>query len=350
MFQDYKIEGGFRYGFNNNNLELFGTLYDRSRRIDKRYTIKRQSLKYTSDAAVDKVVIYKGEYELTYPFTEALALKTELTYRYDRTVAASVSDASLIEPNLVVSQAGIKVQLIFDNIQMRGLNLMYGTRFKIWGERYQLTEDLKSDLNVIGLDFRKYQKIHRDFIWAIRGAASTSMGQRKLVYYLGSVDNWIILNPERQRFNRQTPIATDQNYAFQALASPMRGFIQNARNGNSFVVINNELRFPVFRYFARKPLKSDFLANLQLVPFGDIGTAWNGTTPFSEDNEFNTITVIDGPVTVRRRNLRNPIIGSFGAGMRTKLMGYFLKLDLAYGVEDGLVQKPITHISFGFDF
>jgi hypothetical protein len=350
MFQDYKIEGGVRYAFNNNNLELFGTLHDRSKRLDKRYTIKRQSLKYTSDVAVDKVLIYKGEYELTYPFTEALGLKTEFSYRYDRTVRASVSDASLTAPNDVVSQAGIKVQLIFDNTLPRGLNLMYGTKFKIWAERYQLTEDLSSDLNVIGLDFRKYQKIHRDFIWAFRTAASTSLGQRKLVYYMGAVDNWIILNPERQRFNRQTPIANDQNYTFQALASPMRGFIQNARNGNSFVVINNELRFPIFRYFARKPLKSDFIANFQLVPFADIGTAWNGTTPFSEDNEFNTITVVDGPVTVRRRNLRNPIIGAFGAGLRTKLMGYFLKFDLAYGVEDGLVQKPITHISFGFDF
>jgi len=130
----------------------------------------------------------------------------------------------------------------------------------------------------------------------------------------------------------------------------MRGFIQNARNGNSFGVINNEIRFPVFRYFARKPLKSDFTNNFQIVAFGDLGSAWNGRTPFSEDNEFNTITVVDGPITIRLDNKRNPIIGSFGGGLRTKLLGYFLKLDYAFGVEDGQVLDPIFHISMGFDF
>ncbi|MCB0480263.1 MAG: hypothetical protein KDC83_02480 [Flavobacteriales bacterium] len=350
LFQDYKIEGGFRYGFNNNNLELFASLYDRSARWDKRYTVKRQGLKYTSDVAVTKVIIYKGEYELTYPITEVLAWKTELSYRHDRTVAAAIDDVSLLTPDVNVGQAGVKVELVFDNTRKRGLNLYYGTRFKIFGERYQLVDDLNSDLNVVGLDFRHYQKIHRDLIWASRLAASTSVGQRKLVYYLGSVDDWIILNPDNQRFNSQTPIAQDQNYSFQALASPMRGFIQNARNGNSFAVINNELRFPVFKYFSRKPLKSDFTTNFQIVAFGDVGTAWNGKTPFSEDNEFNTLTVVDGPVTVRLDNKRYPIIGGYGAGLRTKLMGYFLKLDLAYGVEDGIIQKPVTHLSMGFDF
>lgn len=350
LFQDYKVEGGFRYGFNNNNLELFTTLYDRSGRWDKRYTLKRQGLKFTSDVAVTKVLIYKGEYELTYPLSEVMAFKSEFSYRNDKTTAAAISDASLIEPDAFESQGGIKLQLVFDNTRKRGLNLYYGTRFKIFGERYQRTDDLASDLNVVGVDFRHYQKIQRDFIWASRIAGSTSFGNRKLVYYLGSVDDWIILSPDKQRFNQLTPIAKDQNYTFQALASPMRGFIQNARNGNSFVVANNELRFPVFKYFSRKPLKSDFTANFQIVAFGDIGTAWNGRTPFSEDNEFNTLTVEDGPVTVRLDNKRYPIIGGYGAGLRTKLMGYFLKFDLAYGVEDGLIQDPVTHLSMGFDF
>ncbi|UTW63622.1 hypothetical protein KFE98_05595 [bacterium SCSIO 12741] len=350
LFQNYKLEGGFRYGFSNSNIEFFLSLHDRSRRLDKRYTLKRQSLKYVSDAEVTKVIIYKGEYGLNYPFSEVMAVRGELSYRNDRTVHASISDASLVQPDDIMSQAGLKLELVFDNTRKRGLNLYYGTRFKIFGERYQLTDDWQSDLNVVGLDFRHYQKISRDFIYAGRVAASTTFGNRKIVYYLGSVDDWIVLSPDRERFNRQTPIAQDQNYTFQALASPMRGFIQNARNGNSFVVINNELRFPLFKYFARRPLKSDFTANFQVVAFGDVGTAWNGQTPFSDDNEFNTITTVDGPVTVKLDNKRFPIIGSYGAGIRTKLLGYFLKFDLAYGVDDGIIQDPITHISMGFDF
>jgi WD40 repeat protein len=350
LFQDYKIQGGFRYGFNNSNLEFFLSLFDRSRRLDRRYTLKRQSFRLNTPTSVQKVVIYKGEYGLSYPFSEALALRGELSYRNDRTTAASVDDQSLVEPDDFLSQGGLKLELVFDNTRKRGLNLYYGTRFKIFGETYLETNNLQSDLNVVGIDFRHYQKISRDFIYAGRLAASSSFGSRKVVYYLGSVDDWIILDPSKARFNRQTPISQQQNYQFQALASPMRGFIQNARNGNSFFVINNEFRFPIFRYFSTRPQKSDILENFQIVAFSDVGTAWNGTSPFSDENEFNTITVVDGPVTVKLDNKRYPIIGSAGAGLRTKLLGYFLKLDLAWGIDDGIVQQPITHISMGFDF
>lgn len=350
LFQDYKVEGGVRLGFRNNSLEMFMALHDRSKRLDKSYVIKRQSLKFTTDISATKVIIYKGEYKLNYPINEYVAVRGDINFRMDRTITASVDDQSLVAPDEFASQPGVKVELVFDNAKSRGLNLYYGTKFKLFAERYQLINDINSDLNVFGFDYRHYQKISRDLIWASRAAGSTSLGDRKLVYYLGSVDDWITINPARDRFNRQTPIATDQNYTFQALASPMRGFIQNARNGNSFGVINNEIRFPVFRYFARKPLKSDFTNNFQIVAFGDVGSAWNGRTPFSEDNEFNTITVVDGPITVRLDNKRNPIIGSFGGGLRTKLMGYFLKLDYAYGVEDGQLQQPIFHLSMGFDF
>ncbi len=350
LFQDYKVEGGARLGFRNNSLELFLAMHDRSKRLDKSYIIKRQSLKYTTDVSATKVIIYKGEYKVSYPFNEYLAVRGELNYRVDRTIETAVDDITLVEPNQTVSQPGAKVELVFDNAKGKGLNLYNGTKFKVFAERYQLINDINSDLNVFGFDYRHYQKISRSLIWASRAAASTSLGQRKLVYYMGSVDDWITLNPARDRFNRQTPIAQDQNYTFQALASPMRGFIQNARNGNSFGVINNEIRFPIFKYFARKPLKSDFTNNFQIVAFGDVGSAWNGRTPFSEDNEFNTITVVEGPITVRLDNKRNPIIGAFGGGLRTKLLGYFLKLDYAYGVEDGQVLKPIFHVSMGFDF
>ncbi|MBD79724.1 MAG: hypothetical protein CL840_12475 [Crocinitomicaceae bacterium] len=350
LFQDYKLQGGFRYGFSNSNIEFFLSLEDRSRRLDKRYTLRRQSFERSTNTSVSKVEIYKAEYGLSYPFTESIGLRGELSYRNDKTTTASISDQTLVEPDQFLSQAGLKLELVFDNTRKRGLNLYYGTRFKIFGERYQLTNNLSSDLNVVGIDLRHYQKISRDFIYAGRLAGSSSFGNRKLVYYLGSVDNWIILDPSKQRFNQQTPIATNQNYQFQALASPMRGFIQNARNGNSFIVINNEFRFPIFKYFSTLPQKSDILENFQIVAFSDIGTAWNGSSPFSDDNEFNTITVVDGPITVRLDNKRYPIIGSAGAGVRTKLLGYFFKLDLAWGVDDGIVQDPITHISMGFDF
>ncbi|MCD4679609.1 MAG: hypothetical protein K8S00_04410, partial [Bacteroidales bacterium] len=82
---------------------------------------------------------------------------------------------------------------------------------------------------------RKYIKIHRTFIWANRFAASTSFGNNRLIYYMGGVDNWLF-----PKFNNSVPVAFDQGYAYQTLATNMRGFDQNIRNGNSFFVYNTE--------------------------------------------------------------------------------------------------------------
>ena len=56
------------------------------------------------------------------------------------------------------------------------------------------------------------------------------------------------------------------------------GFQQNIRNGNSFVVINSEVRVPIFRYLLNRPIKSDFIRNLQVVGFWGY-RAWNGARP-----------------------------------------------------------------------
>ena len=177
-----------------------------------------------------------------------------------------------------------------------------------------------------------------------------------MVYYLGGVDNWATIgsatdeNGDDKKFDFDQNIAQNQNYSFQALATNMRGFKQNSRNGNTFAAINNEIRIPIIKYFSKKPIKSEFWGNLQVVGFGDIGTAWTGNNPFSDENAFNTVTTIDGPLTIRLENKKNPIIGSYGFGFRTKIWGYFGRFDYAYGVEDGQVLEPRVHLSLGLDF
>jgi hypothetical protein len=187
--------------------------------------------------------------------------------------------------------------------------------------------------------------LHRNIILASRAAASTSFGPRKLMYYLGGVDNWF--NP---RFDNSTNIDLEQNYIFQTIATNMRGFLQNARNGNSFAVINNEVRIPLFQYLIKKPIRSDFVKNFQIVPFSDIGTAFTGSSPYSKDNTFNQQTISSGPITIILENQREPIIWSYGLGLRARLLGYFIRVDYARGVEDALVQPAVWHFSLSLDF
>ena len=168
---------------------------------------------------------------------------------------------------------------------------------------------------------------------------------------MGGVDNWFGANNSKN-FDYTTNIATDQNYAYQTLATNMRGFIQNARNGNSFVVANSELRFPVFKYFYRRPIRADFIENFQLMTFVDGGTAWTGTSPYQDTNSLNTTVIGNAqtPLIITLNIQHNPLIGGYGWGVRTRLFGYFVRIDRAWGVQDGVILAPITYLSFSLDF
>ena len=162
---------------------------------------------------------------------------------------------------------------------------------------------------------------------------------------MGGVDNWLF-----PKFNITTPVDQEQNYAYQTLATNMRGFNQNIRNGNSFMLFNSELRFPIFRYLANKPIKSDFLNNFQIVGFGDVGTAWTGLHPYSDENFLFTNTIERPPLNITVKLQRDPIVGGFGFGARTRILGYFIRADVAWGVEDLVVNPAIFYLSLSLDF
>jgi outer membrane protein assembly factor BamA len=188
----------------------------------------------------------------------------------------------------------------------------------------------------------------KQLIWVNRLSGATSLGNQRVVYYLGGVDNWLIRpNPH---FDSSIDVDPGQSYGYQTLASPMRGFLQNSRNGNSFVAWNSELRFPVVSFLSKNPVKSELLRSIQLVAFMDVGTAWTGPHPYSEENYFNTQVFPGYPITVTLLNNREPIIMGFGTGIRVLLFGYFLKLDCGWGLNNGVVNaRPRLQFSLGWD-
>jgi hypothetical protein len=280
-----------------------------------------------------------------------LALKGTLAYRNDRTVYLSTDMSTLNRPNFVRHWASLKGELIYDNTRKRSVNIYFGTRFKVFGEYYKELSSEKSDMIVLGIDFRKYTRIHRELIWANRFAASTSYGPTKLVYYLGGVDNWMgYLFNKYPMFDNTIRVNPNVNYGFQALATNLRGFSQNIRNGNSFALINSEIRWPFIRYFAGHPLRSNFLNSLQVVGFGDIGTAWTGKSPWSGENAYDNEIIRNGPVVVTLDSNREPIVAGYGAGARAQVLGYFVRADWAWGIENGYILPKMFYLSFSLDF
>jgi hypothetical protein len=351
LFENYRITGGFRVSLDFESNEYLLSIENLKGKFDKQLIFHRQAFFSSNDTTYFKTHTHNIYLSYSKPFSPVLALKGTLAYRYDRHVYLATDVATLNAAPLSRHWASIKGELIFDNTRKRSINIYYGTRFKLFGEYYKEITERKSDMIVLGIDFRNYIKIHRELIWANRFAASTSYGPTRLVYYLGGVDNWMgYLFNKSGMFDNSIPVNPNLNYGFQTLATNMRGFTQNIRNGNNFALINSEIRWPVVRYFAGHPLRSNFLNSLQVVGFGDIGTAWTGQTPWSGKNAWDNEVIVNGPITVTLDSNRDPIVAGFGAGARAQVMGYFVRADWAWGIENNYLLPRIFYLSFSLDF
>ncbi len=359
LFEDYRITGAIKTSNDFRTLGYYISVENLKHRLDKQLTFYREGRMYTFDGSNTKIRVQTNElrYQLKYPFSEVSSVRTTFGFRSDRAVYLSTDIQNLQVPNYYDNYLTFKTEYVFDNTISRGLNLYQGIRFKAFFEIMQ-EDDLTFENNIPktiklnkpmyapGFDFRHYQKIHRDIIWANRIAAATSLGEGKIVYYLGSTDSW-----SKPQFNYSIPIDNSQNYAFQALATNLRGFQQNIRNGNSFAVINSELRIPVFKYLMSRPIKSDFIKNFQVIGFCDAGSAWTGKSPWAAANSLNSNVIESPPFTITLVNQRQPIVAGYGYGLRSRLLGYFARLDWAWGFENGKTNKPrMLYFSLGMDF
>lgn len=343
LFEDHKIVGGFRLALDLNNNDYLLAYENLKRRLDKRISFQRQAYQGLSEFGVVKVHTHNVRYQVSWPFSELASLRGSAMYRNDRYVLQSIDPLSLRTANNFDHMAGAKLEYVYDSSMPRGLNLWTGWKLKFFAEYYQQPED-RSDMQVVGMDLRHSLRIHREMIWVSRLAGSSSVGSRKVAYFLGGVDNWLFA-----KVDNSIPIDFDQNYFYQSMGVPMRGFFYNARNGSSFGVFNTEVRVPIFRYLVNRPIRSDFLHNFQVIGFGDVGSAWTGDNPYSEDNTFNRVVIERNPLTITLVNKREPIVAAYGFGLRTRLLGYFVRADWAWGIDDGVVMPRVFHFSLSLD-
>ena len=346
LFDDFKLLGGMRIPTSLNSGGEFLLMAEHLKdRIDHRLLFYRQ--KTVNTQGLYRWLTHDVRYRLSFPISEILSLRNTVNIRKDKQIFIPYSDNSLMMENQVGYNSGLKTELVLDNTIPMELNIRRGFRGKIFAEYLQeLGGQNKSTFN-FGGDLRLYTRIKRNFIWVNRLSGATSLGGRRLLYYMGGVDNWVLRpNPD---FDQSIDVDPSQNFGFQTIATPMRGFIQNIRNGNSFALFNTEFRIPIFTFFSTYPIKSEIIKHFQLTAFSDIGVAWTGPHPFHPDNYFNTQVIEDKPVTINVENLREPIIGGFGFGARTKIWGYFLRFDVAWGIEDFELNKAVPYLSLSKD-
>lgn len=354
VMEDYRLSGGIRLGTSFNTLDYFVQLSNYRRRIDwgllyfrsvrnNQYDQRDAAPPFFSPFPVyGKVALDYLQGEATYPIDMLHSFRAQLGLRVDRVRVKSTDQYSAGIPDDRQYWVVNRYEFVYDNSISPILNIWKGTRFKLFGEyQYKFNDQTKGFYN-FGYDGRTYTTLYKNLILASRLAGSHSGGNAKILYLLGGVDNDV--NPEQ---DQNTSIDLTQNYAFVSLATNMRGYRQGFRNGNSFMVMNQEIRLPVMNTFFKRQVKSGFIRNLQLVAFADLGSAWRGILP-NEKNISNPNVITMNPVTVFIENSQYDFGMGYGLGLRSRILGYFMRADFAWNIEG--VRKPMMHISLATDF
>ena len=371
LVKNYVLEAGFRLPTTFNGAEYYIWFDNKKHRIDRRIALYRKSevnaynVDFGGTRPPRQVQIrnktFLGQYELRYPFDAFFSLRATATLRQDKVDSLSTDIITLESPTNREQRGALRLSAVYDNTVDVDMNLKTGTRAKIsvesvkrlafnidpnWSLKFN-----KGFMTVLSVDARHYQMLDRRSVLAVRFAAATSFGSERMLYFLGGVDNGLF-----STFNNNIPIPQDGNFAFEALATNLRGFPINIRNGNSFALVNTELRIPIFKYFSKKPVMGNFWRNFQITGFFDVGSAWQGGNPYGGDNPINTVTLTEGPdgkdpiVIMKVNYFRDPLVAGYGVGARAMIFGMYLRADYGWGIETRVVQKPRLHLALGTDF
>jgi hypothetical protein len=372
LFEDYKISGGFRLATNLRDNDVLFEFTNLRRRWGFTYYRSSAEVNFQVNQSDYWMGKQHSSYYLgraRYALDRVRSIRATIGPRFDRSIISA--DArypnTLKAPDNKQVWGQVALEYVHDNTISPTTNIWHGLRYKAYIDWFSFLTGERSDPSLgklmfnAGADARYYLPIYRNIIWAVRGATDFSWGDQKVVYYLGGVDGWLKIGSNEKQdpntgdisyryfeagdANRPDP---DNNYAYQSLAVNLRGFKQNIANGNNAVVLNSEIRVPVFSTFFNRPINNAFLRNFQVVQFIDLGTAWNGA--YGKIERPST-TYGGGPLVVKlKAGGIGPFAGGYGFGVRSTLLGYFVRFDAAWQMDGFFRGKPQTYIGLGLDF
>jgi len=354
LLENHRIEAGL-VGFGDlRTSTFFGEYQYLGNRLDYSVRYEKHTLFLDNESVLQRYRMNRFEATVAYPLTNLTRIS--VTPFYANTRAINMAPGLLSLPDIIVNYAGLRIEYVYDKTRITGTNMMQGTRVKIRLENHFAIAEAPRSFNNLEIEFRNYFKIHKELILASRISYGRFGGSAPKNYLLGGVDNWI--GNQTDSNGENDPLLTEATFdnsdlLFVEFVTPLRGFNYNKLFGTNYLVANAELRLPIVKYLFGKRINSNFLQNLQFVGFTDIGSAWSVSNPFSRENSLNTrnIRAEGSPFSATVNNFKNPFIVGYGVGARTTLLGYYLKFDLAWAVEDFVTtQSPRLFVSFGYDF
>lgn len=341
---DYELKLGFRPYWDLRSSDAYISFVNKKHKIDyavglertARYLFRDQfSSRFNATKLYGKAVLPLSRY-----LSVSAGLHASLNNRFnvELIVPKNIDDRDLF--------AGGHFNLTYDKRTWAGNFITKGTFARIDVADVYSTGNLRNEFLTASLDIRKYIPV-RKAVLATRLVGGWSQGVNAQRFFLGGTDDWLF----SQFFNTNDyPFESNlSDFHYMQYITPARGFQFNARNGSKYVFANAELRLPAGRMF-RSVLNSNPLYNVEIIPFFDFGTAWEDGNPLSQRNPIDTETLNAYPLSITVQTLKSPFVMGFGAGMRTMILGYNLRADLAWGVEDYTLLKPRLHLSLGKNF
>ncbi len=191
-------------------------------------------------------------------------------------------------------------------------------------------------VSVLG-DIRSYVPLSERLTLALRSSVGASFGPERQSFYSSGVQNWV--NRSFDAVNG-FPVNDVSEFLFASPVLPLRGFDVNESNGTRFYLANMELRFPLGGRFRRSPLRP--LRVLHGVTFVDVG-ALTGVP--GDTDAFRFFQRGDDG----KRRFADPRLGT-GFGLRSVVLGYPVRLDVAWPFDGQDFGARQWYFSLGYDF
>ncbi len=355
ILQNHKFYGGIMTTTNFKSGDVFAEYQYLQQRIDYKLRFERNVwyLNYSEELR-QRYSKNKFEVGASLPLGPRSRISVNPFYLFTRyqdlNFTHLIPNPESAEKNLT-HYLGVSTDFVFDNTTVLGQNIIIGTRMKATFTHNESLTDRSRTFSNFNLDFRHYQKLHRTLVLATRVFYGNNFGRFKQNYLLGGMDNWLFKNDYASYAPWFPEVSQENNNIFfMEHVTSLRGFDFNSLHGTNTLLVNFELRWPLVRYFYNGPIRSSFLSNLQLVGFFDIGSAWTGASPFNRDNGISIITIGDDSFEAEIQTFKNPWLMGYGMGLRTVILGYFMKMDLAWPIEDNITGNTKFYFTLGHDF
>lgn len=374
MLENYRFYGGIMAPIDLRGGDVYAEFQYLPAKIDFSARFDRKAIRWETVTNDDinnstdyKYTLNRLELGASLPITDRLRITVKPFGAVTRTADLGFADYPSSEPVVEPINnyyAGVRSELVYDNSVSTGLNLIEGSRGKVSFQHYQGISNKALSFSQISIDLRHYQPIYKEIVLALRGFGGSFFGSSPKLYMLGGMDNWLF-NDSRYTgrtskgqpnplssvdLNRDGVADPNPDLLFLEYATSLRGFDYGTLFGNSVLLFNAELRVPLIRALVNGPISSNFLRHMQLTAFYDMGTSWSGKPPFSSNNSVSYTIVQGGPFEAEIKNYLNPWLYSYGTGLRTMFLGYYVKCDLAWPVENYKVRDPQFYVTLGFDF